>query len=167
MYNHFTNLASTIRHLPMLKVFDLSYTDHLEKIHIDLIFSCPKFAYAYVKHFKRENIPTDILNRLEQIIATSTSLSLAYSMYILDGPFPLGELAISKSANSSYFYAKYALYNKFELGEKAIATDPFYAYEYAVSVIRNKFELGEPAIFSNPKFSFWYRDFIERHSCDN
>ena len=72
MYNHFTNLRSTIRHLPMLNVFDLSYNEHLEKIHIDLIFSCPKFAYAYVKHFKRENIPTDILNRLEQIIATST-----------------------------------------------------------------------------------------------
>ena len=45
--------------------------------------------------------------------------------------------------------------------------NPEYAYEYAVSVIRNKFELGEPVIFSNPKFSFWYRDFIERHSCDN
>ena len=28
-------------------------------------------------------------------------------------------------------------------------------------------KLGEPAIFSNPTFSFWYRDFIERHSCDN
>ena len=70
-------------------------------------------------------------------------------------------------AHYAYLYAINIIGGRFELGEKAIATDPYYAYEYAISVIRNKFKLGEPAIFSNPKFSFWYRDFIERHSCDN
>ena len=52
-------------------------------------------------------------------------------MYILKGPFPLGEPAIAKDAEYSYNYAKWVLKDRFELGEPAIKKHPLLFKEYA------------------------------------
>ena len=76
------------------------------------------------------------------------------------------EKEIAKTKPKWAFEYAYSKQGKDEELESIIAKNTEYSYLYAKH-IKGHFKLGEPAIFSNPKFSFCYRDFIERHSCDN
>lgn len=66
------------------------------------------------------------------------------------------ENAVSKGASSAYHYALYILQGPFPLGESAIATSSWYAYGYAYYILGRPFELGELSIVKNRDASTAY-----------
>lgn len=83
---------------------------------------------------------------LEFIIATDGLNSVNYAAEILQGPFQLGERAISKSGPAAYQYAYDVLKGSFPLGEKAISKNEQLALRYACYVLRGPFPPGEEVI---------------------
>ena len=69
-------------------------------------------------------------------LAKDTKYAYLYARYILNGPFPLGEDAISKDAWGAFYYARHILKSPFPKGEDAISKDATYAGLYAYSVLK-------------------------------
>jgi hypothetical protein len=83
-----------------------------------------------------------------------------YAEEVLDGPFPLGEIAIANAASESLDYAANVLKGPFPLGEPALATNCLFSYWYAQEVLKAPFPLGELAISKDPKYQTLYKEFL-------
>ena len=117
---------------------------NLYNLHIDPQ-SLPHFreAHEYVLDVfwdKYRNTPEELRKR-EKYIATDAKYSYWYAMYVLKGPFPAGELAISKDAWYAYWYARYILEVPFPAGEAVIAEDVYFSRLYAKYALKADFYL--------------------------
>ncbi len=98
----------------------------------------------------------------EQMIGSSAMESYIYAKYVLEGPFPSGEGALSKNSAYSCRYAKDVIKGRWPPGEEAISNNPQYSYLYAKDVLKGPFPLGEKAIARSAEFSLYYiRDIIK------
>jgi hypothetical protein len=90
------------------------------------------------------------LNRLKDIDWNNRTPKecYEYALFILKGPFPLGEKTIAEDDCYSYYYALNVLRGRFILGEEAIAKDAELSRLYANYVLKDPFPLGEPNILS-------------------
>jgi hypothetical protein len=96
------------------------------------------------------------LKKREAALAKDPEIAYWYALYVLKGPFKLGEPEIAKDAVCTYWYARDVLKGPFKLGEPAIAKDAECAYYYAYSVLKGPFKLGEPAIAKNAECAYSY-----------
>lgn len=87
----------------------------------------------------------------EQVLGTSSRFSYSYAVDILQGPFSLGEEAISKDTSASgptrnlgYAFVR----GPFPLGEANISRESRASYVYATKILKGPFPLGEVAIAS-------------------
>jgi hypothetical protein len=106
-----------------------------------------------------KNNPEELKKR-EKAIARSSYYSYVYAMYVLQGPFNLGEPAIAKNTKYSYWYAKCVLNGPFKLGEPAIAREADDSYYYARNVLNGPFKLGEPAIAKSSRYKQKYEKLV-------
>jgi lambda repressor-like predicted transcriptional regulator len=100
---------------------------------------------------------TGLNNRVIKSISRNAKYSYEYAEYVLEGPFPAGEEAISMSAKYSFSYAYY-LEGPFPAGEEAISKNAEYSYKYARYVLKGPFPAGEEAISENATYSYFYAE---------
>ena len=116
---------------------DLKYPDLNNHSHEkEIAKTNSKWAFEYIsKHGKDED--------LEPAIAKNDGLySYKYALYVLKGPFKLGEPTIAKHDGwYSYKYALYVLKGPFPLGEPTIAKNEFYSKTYTQDILKKDFYL--------------------------
>jgi hypothetical protein len=102
------------------------------------------------------------LNRLKDIDWNNRTPKecYEYALFILKGPFPLGEKTIAEDDCYSYYYALNVLRGRFILGEEAIAKDAEYSYLYAADILKGPFPLGEKAIAQVAYCSYCYALYV-------
>lgn len=89
-----------------------------------------------------------------------TELCYVYAVKILKGPFPEGEIYISKNVIYSYYYAVKILKDRFELGESIISESIVYSLSYVTEILHDRFPLAESNIF-NSGYKMEYIDYLK------
>ena len=105
--------------------------DKADQIYKESAEHHPRMASQYALAINRQ-VP-----ELESIIAKDGRASVEYAIHVLKKRFCEGE------------YAIYVICGPFPLGEKAIAKDADYSFLYAKYILKQRFILGEPIIFKD------------------
>jgi hypothetical protein len=96
----------------------------------------PEACYRFANQFLHKPWP-----EAEQVIAREGVPAFNYAKHVLDGPFPLGERAISMAnSNIAYLYAKFCLKGRFLEGEPIIMTDGVNRIGYVVDFLHLELE---------------------------